>query len=301
MKKKKVLARTSMFLLGAALLLSGCSAKKETETGKDNKGQGLKWELIVNKSKIDGKVNIGEFIDDKKGITVGYGGEIHYTEDGGKTWPRANNESMCRYGVSIASDKIVAACGNAGQIRLSTDGGKNWSDGGKFLEKNYYVSFVDEKKGWVADSYKLAATEDGGKTYNEITLPSDFGAVATVYLSPSGTGYVLNAEGKLSITKDGGKTWTSKTILPAGEKVNIKTGTMQYAAVKFNDDKNGIAAVINNNGKKAVFRTEDGGSTWVKEEIPESEAAFGVAISPDGKYISLTGATNTVSVLKYKG
>lgn len=300
MKNIMTIVKGAAIMLGAVMILSGCAGKKSQEAKKDNKGKDMKWDLLINKSKIDGKVNIGQFTDDKKGITVGYSGEIHYTEDGGKTWPNANNQSMCRFGISMVSNMVGATCGNSGTVRISTDGGKNWTDGGKFLDRNYYISFIDEKNGWVADSSKLGATTDGGKTYNEITLPKDMKAIATICLAKTGSGYVLNTEGKLYITKDGGKTWKSKNVVLPGEKISIQTGNMQYSALTFVDDRKGIAVIINKDGKKAVYRTEDGGDIWKKEELPECEAAFGVTVSPDGKYITITGIANTVSVLKYK-
>lgn len=301
MKSFNELKRISLFTLSSLLLLNGCSGKSNTVGTTDtNKGTNSKWELIIDKSKISGNVNIAQFVNEKKGITVGYDGEIHYTEDGGKTWPKATNKSACRYGVSAIDENTAVSCGNNGEIRISNDSGKTWSPAGTFSSKNYYCSFTDSKNGWVASSCNLAVTTDGGKTYNEIPLSKGINSISTIFLNKLGTGYLLNNEGKLFSTKDSGKSWSELGILPSDGKLNILSGTMQQAAINFSDEKHGLIFIVTKDGSHNLLRSEDGGINWKKEVLPESTSPYAVTISPDSNYLTFTWGSGAVSVLKYK-
>jgi len=43
----------------------------------------------LSRSTIEHRANYAGFLSDTYGLTIGYAGEIHYTSDGGKTWPTA--------------------------------------------------------------------------------------------------------------------------------------------------------------------------------------------------------------------
>ncbi len=85
-------------------------------------------------------------MNESLGVTVGLDGEVHYTTDGGKSWPDANNNSMCRYVLDFVDKDTVWHCGNNGDIGISTDGGRNWNcQPGVFIEKGCYLSALDSK------------------------------------------------------------------------------------------------------------------------------------------------------------
>lgn len=148
MRIKKVLVFLCITVLSIGFF--GCSS-----TGGKNKSN---W--VVSKTvNIPHKNNIGGFYNDNFGITVGYSGEVHYTNDGGVNWPKGNNKSLCRFGLDIVNEKVAWNCGNGGHVRKTIDGGQNWENVSDFGESvpNHcrYLSFLNENVGWIASPEKI--------------------------------------------------------------------------------------------------------------------------------------------------
>ena len=84
------------------------------------------WEVVFETEPLPHKATAIGFLNENFGITAGYAGEVHYTVDGGISWPLAANSSMCRFGLDILDDKVAWTIGNGGNVRLSKDGGRTW-------------------------------------------------------------------------------------------------------------------------------------------------------------------------------
>lgn len=128
------------------------------------------------------------------------------------------------------------------------------------------VDFLDASRGWtvasVMDSYALASTSDGGKTWQTRTL--DLPAltkvdapISNVYMGwhTDSHGWLVFqlatgnnfSRGVLFITTDGGVTWAAR-VVPLGEPVT------------FIDENNGW--VSGGPAGNQTFRTRDGGLSW---------------------------------------
>jgi Uncharacterized protein related to plant photosystem II stability/assembly factor len=157
------------------------------------------------------------FMNEKHGITIGANGECHYTDDGGKTWQRANNQSACRYGMDNLDDSIIWSCGNYGNIRFTKDGGKNWD---KLADNGFsanLISFRDLQNGWIGSpsANKLVATTDGGMHWNPFDTLSLINLISGIAQLSATSGYVLVQEPDASVlylTEDGGKTWRTGNV-----------------------------------------------------------------------------------------
>lgn len=257
---------------------------------------GEKWKEVKNVS-IEHKSNIGGFENPKLGITVGYDGEVHYSNDGGETWPQANNKSFCRFGLDIVNDKVAWNCGNGGQVRKTTDGGENWEEVSNFgksePEQCRYASFIDENTGWLAAPDYLGGTKDGGKTWNDIKLPDGCSKILSIDLLNEKQGYIIGDDSKLYITKDGGETWDSKPINVDDMNTNYTSTNSQ--AFRFTDDKNGVLFYFAQETLQLKsLKTKDGGETWTENKLPESDFEKGpVYISHDGKLVSINNHNGT--------
>lgn len=243
--------------------------------------------------------NMVGFQNENFGITVGYGGEVHYTNDGGKSWPRAANDSLCRFGLDIVDEQIAWNCGNGGHIRLSTDGGKNWRGVQSFgsTEPSHcrYMSFLDAQTGWVASPYLLGVTSDGGQKWSEIKLPKEAGEIAAICLRTVACGYLLDDKGMVYITEDGGRSWKIQSL---GLK-NVKLTIMRapFAAIRFTSADEGIVVFSDQvKGIWALF-TQDGGKTWRKEKVSDDTGT--IYLSRDGKFLTIAGFVD-ISVTLYK-
>ncbi len=115
----------------------------------------------------------GAFFSDGKGILVGGGGTILFTEDGGRSW-------------------------NPAPVFGSDD-----------IPKLNAVYFFDEKTGWTAGSRgKIYASQDGGRTWHEQAsgVSEDLSDIA--FVSPV-DGFAVGSNGMMLQTMNG-KTWRAE-------------------------------------------------------------------------------------------
>jgi photosystem II stability/assembly factor-like uncharacterized protein len=268
------------------LLLSNLGAWAENKGGQ--------WKMVLQ-SEVKGAVNLAGFANEQNGITIGYGGEIHFSHDGGKTWPRAINNSWCRFGLEILDEKTAWHCGNKGHIRLSTDGGESWDPVADFgqMEPDQcrFLSFADAKTGWAAAPFYIAATNDGAASWKEFDLPEASKNLAAIHLLTANDGYLLDVSGKLFITKDGGKTWSQQTVPLKG--LQLQTLKCPTAAMRFTDAKNGVV-VVSAKGSVISFTTVDGGKTWSQSLVTDKLFGF-LFLSRDGKLLTITGKLGNLS------
>jgi photosystem II stability/assembly factor-like uncharacterized protein len=249
------------------------------------------------------------FYDDTHGITVGYSGEVHYTTDGGKTWPAGANQSLCRFGLDIVSAQVAWHCGNGG-IGLSSDGGKTWTNvKGTYSTSDtfpcHFLSFLDAKTGWAANDSDLARIDGGGDTWTAIELPSGLGgSIAAIDLRTATDGYVLDSAGTVWITADGGKSWTSKPLGLTGGA--IATAKQQLAGINFSDAAHGVvvARLAGTTPELVALRTSDGGATWQTEQIGltfgSGDDTVSLYLAHDGVSLTVVDTMNTITLLRYK-
>jgi photosystem II stability/assembly factor-like uncharacterized protein len=254
--------------------------------------------------------NYGGFINKKVGITVGYSGEINYTTKGDKKWQKGNNSSLCLFGLCILNDKTAYACGNGSCVVKTTDGGKDWYTIKSFGEDEpnhpRFLSFADEKNGWIATGSKfgfyeessiLGSTNDGGQKWNDVKVPDEIQEISAIYLRTPNDGYLIDGSGNLYTTADGGKSFKKQPL-------NLKDGyfAAHFApniALKFFDDKNAFIAYEDKNGILKAARSIDGGKTWTDEPMPDMQNGS-LFLSPDGKMLTLTAADESMKILEYK-
>lgn len=253
------------------------------------------WKVILQ-TKVTHQTSVAGFLNETFGITAGPHGEVHYSIDGGKTWPKAKNSSLCRYGLDILNESLAWTTGNGGHVRVSTDGGKNWqalSD----LNISQYICFLDEKTGWVASQTKrLWATANGGQTWTELTPPQDAKSFVAMTLRTADDGYVLDKSGVLHTTRDGGQTWSSQSL---GLKKKIfMTSRLPTAAMRFFDSDHGLIVLSLKGNKNIVAtRTADGGNTWKQEHVPST---IGMPfLTHDGTMLTVSFA-GSITVLRYQ-
>ena len=295
MKFKSVLSIIGVSIVSLGLI--GCGSTQAAKTKETN------WEIVktVDNTKANA-THIGGFLNENFGITAGYKGEMHYTNDGGESWPRATNESLCRFGLQIINENLAWTCGNGGSVRKTTDGGKTWQKVTDFGESEpnqcRYVSFLDENTGWIASPKKLGSTTDGGKTWVTLQLPSGIKDMVAIDLLDKNTGYLVDNNNKLYITNDGGSTWTNKPI-NIDNLTNIIWKT-NVSLIRFTDKDNATFFYYGDDKKLKCSVTKDGGDTWEEKAMPDVEG-YGLFLSPDGKYLSVNGPSGeTITLLKQK-
>jgi photosystem II stability/assembly factor-like uncharacterized protein len=253
------------------------------------------WKLVQT-APYSHPVYYAGFLNDSFGITVGYAGEVHYTLDGGQTWPDAENHSMCRFGLDIVDEQVAWHCGNGGDVRLSLDGGQTWSEvagyGPNVPNHCRYLSFLDEKTGWAATNKTLGMTTDGAQTWTNLTLPEDVKAIMTVSLRTPTDGYLLDNSGTLYVTSDGGQTWSSQKLDILNDAY-LKVSNAPSMSIVFTDAQHGMLVFLKGNMDDGVYTwsayTEDGGQTWQLEEVPFGRGIPNVYLAHDGRTLTAVG------------
>lgn len=260
---------------------------------------------VAQQVKVQHATTVAAFLNDTFGITAGYAGEIHYTADGGQTWPRAKNSSMCRFGLDIVNQSLAWHVGNGGNVRMSTDGGQNWTAVSNLSSSgiSQFISFVDAKTGWAANQTKLWATADGAQKWTEVALPTGAKNLVEIVLRTASSGYLLDEAGVLYITQDGGQHWSSQAL-------ELKDGAMALvklphgAAMRFFDADHGliIASLAGGgNSELVALRTADGGKTWQKEDLAVPAKIGSLYLTHDGTTLTIFDTSNQVTVVRYAG
>jgi photosystem II stability/assembly factor-like uncharacterized protein len=245
------------------------------------------------------------------GWVCGYKGMIVRTIDGGKTWDGVQIDANDQLeSIMFVDEKVGYTSGmrnsgfdNFGQIYKTIDGGKTWTGvtpkNAHSLWGNY---FLDANTGWVigggcnGEDQSFFRTTNGGKSWDQTTIPAGNAGLTDLIMTPSGEGYA-SASGMLLKTVDGGKTWKkycttgpndwqeeithfSNTFLvpfdegcsgsqaTGGVRISTDngntwhqyvTGESMYGAFLLSEKK-GWACGFN----EAIYYTEDGGATWEK-------------------------------------
>lgn len=256
--------------------------------------------------------NIAGFLNDQFGITVGYSGEVHYSNDAGQTWLEGENSSMCLFCLDIVDENIAWAGGNGDNVRITRDGGKTWTEVSDVALGTTHsnIDFVDDTTGWIATLSKLAATQDGGQTWTEMALPEDGASIAAICLRTAEDGYLLTPEGMLFTTSDGGTTWSGQDlgladyhIVNQKQEVALNKSNIAIADISFSDENNGsivFTSILSEGGYATyVLTTTDGGQSW------ESELLSDIGINPakvflsgDSNFLTLSDFTNNTVVMK---
>jgi len=183
------------------------------------------------------------------GWSVGDGGAIIKTTDGGASWvTKSGNSTVTLLCVNSFDEKTVIATGFNGTILRSEDAGENWTQVQSNVTGDLWsVQMTGRYTGWICGlNSALLKTTDGGLTWEHVStgFPNNYWALKFI----NNTGYITCNGGNILKTTDTGLTWSQKSINYA---YNL------YCLHMF-DSLNFMAA-----GYHAVIaKTTDGGETF---------------------------------------
>ncbi len=167
--------------------------------------------------------------------------------------------------LALAGDAVVAV-GERGHILVSTDVGKTWQQRPCPTRTMLTgVFFIDSEIGWaVGHDSAIVKTVDGGSNWALVNwAPEDEAPLFDVWFSDPDNGVAIGAYGTHLVTADGGETWNFE---PIGDldwhlhKIRPAGGDRLYMA--------GEAGTI--------FRSDDGGLSWIELPSPYEGSFFGV-------------------------
>lgn len=222
-------------------------------------------------------LNAAHFNDALRGWAVGAGGRVLSTTDGGAKWTiRGSGTNVDLRDVAFVDNQYGWAVGdagiygNTGWVFRTTDGGATWARQGSFDgfidEGHYGVDFLDRQLGYVVGNHRRVGhvykTTDGGATWKLLPYGSENSLYAVDFVDGS-TGWATSWNGEIYHTTDGGTTW---------EMQLLDVTCYGLYAVVFADDQHGYVG-----GACGVFKTSDGGATWIKQEIRSDKTIRGLA------------------------
>jgi photosystem II stability/assembly factor-like uncharacterized protein len=166
---------------------------------------------------------------------------------------------------ATATDGNFVVVGSRGHILTSTDSGDSWQQVDVPTRASLTaVYFHDSNQGWVVghDSVILRTT-DGGTTWEIVNwAPEDENPLLDVWFSDGDNGFAVGAYGSFYRTADSGKTWSFEPI--------SEWDFHLHHVAKSAEGRLYMAAEAG-----MIYRSDDGGATWVELPSPYEGSFFG--------------------------
>ncbi len=137
--------------------------------------------------------------------------------------------------------------------------------------------FANEQRGWIAETFSMWHTEDGGKSWakglsSSLSASAGKGLLDIFFVTPQ-IGWACGSGEKLYHTNDGGVTWQSQ---------EVAKGADYFYQVIFPNPRVGWLK-----GGSSMYRTVDGGQTWQSRSIAGADLVIGLTsfISADEGWV----------------
>ena len=176
--------------------------------------------------------------------------------------------------LSFVDERQGWMVGFGSNVYHTRDGGKNWQNQSTpAMGVLNAVYFVDSKHGWaVGDKGTILRTDNGGKKWGLYTrgIKAD---LLDVFFLDAEHGWAVGEHSTLLVTIDGGKRWRSSQLEPL---LGSLTG---IAFERYVNGKPTYGLAVSAGG--GIFRTRDGGKTWLARKVPTANPWSGVvAVNP---------------------
>jgi hypothetical protein len=211
----------------------------------------------------------------------GNGPTVWSTTDGGATWaPHAAGYSGqgSTYGMSFVSADTGWVFGGHGIVRKTVNGGVSWTTQYTGTTREVMdLVFTTSTEGWICGGSNSGGmafvrhTTNGGTSWSSQTIPVS-NRLTSISFIDSSNGWALCGSGQVIKTANGGSTWTTAGQLPVGGATDI---AMVDALTGW--------AIATTGTSSFVYRTDDGGATWVMDwDAPPGAIQSRIAFQPDG-------------------
>lgn len=190
------------------------------------------------------------FANERLGWTVGHGGVVLHTQDGGDHWSvQTDGIRLAQIALNTAQARAQSHTGDSQSVRELKAAQLLVSDGPD--KPLLDVHFTDVRHGWVAGAYNLFfETHDGGATWTSVSHLLDNPKALHLYaIRSSGKAvFVVGEQGQMHRSVDGGQTFTPLTSPYKGSWFTLST------------EPNGGVLVAGLRGN--AFYSSDLGTTW---------------------------------------
>ncbi|MEK6536112.1 MAG: YCF48-related protein, partial [Actinomycetota bacterium] len=253
----------------------------------------------VNPSVQGNTMRSVSFIDANTGWAAGDAGTVLKTTDGGASWiARIPSPNSCAgvspygngcnlKGISFIDASTGWAAGAYGTIWKTINGGTSWTaqslpggtgcGGGSCVYAALHgIHFINSTVGIAVGPSYAFATRDGGASWLQITGISTGHSLNAVQMVDGNTGFAVGDTGAVYKI-----TWNVSAWAAAPQTGD---GTQSLTGLYFANATNGFAV-----GGGRLWRTVNGGTTWLKNETPRPENFRAVTMT--GNTLVVTGGT----------
>lgn len=203
----------------------------------------------------------------------------------------------------VVTGKKVVAVGDRGHVLVSESNGENWQQAQVPVQYLLTaVAFADPQNGWVVGHEGIILhSGDGGSTWqlqyanphrelsdeemDQLTgdefakLPQAGSPLLDVWFRDADTGFAVGAYGMFLGTEDGGKTWN-----------DVSSRIENFDGWHLNAIEGGSDGQVYIAGEKGVlFRSDDGGDSWMTLTSPYQGSFFGAMIGPSSDEVFVYG------------
>lgn len=222
---------------------------------------GVSWRQV--KVPVSTTLTYVSFVDAKVGWTVGHGGAVLKTVDGGEHWEKLFD------GLGAAATELAAATADADASvasRKRVDEAKRLVSDGP--DKPFLAGrFPDAQRGLIVGAYGLAfETADGGRTWQSLVGRLDSGRRRHLYAIDAKEERILLAgeQGVLLASSDGGRSFSPVSLPGKGTVFGLVSSNSTLIAYGL---------------KGAVYRSSDQGANWVNVNLPQITVTTGLRLS----------------------
>ena len=228
-------------------------------------------------------------------LYVARGNQIFKSTDGGGQWKMVYLESLAQKAIkSLAVDlidtNIIYAGLSDGRLLRSIDAGQSWENWANFSGKSVNAVMINpQSPQWIFAITPNAGVFRGDRDNTEwvnTTVNVDTRQLrgintykAMVFDSTQTYGVILATQYGLLKSPDAGDNWETIQLLSAAGSYNILS-----LAVNPLDNKEIYYGTTN-----ALYKTVDGGQTWITEKTPTSYASRALLVKPEDPKIIYLG------------
>jgi photosystem II stability/assembly factor-like uncharacterized protein len=152
-----------------------------------------------------------------------------------------------------------------GEVHETNDGGRTWKMVWKVDRRIEDVFFVHKQSGWMVDSEGIISrTIDGGHSWSIVRTPTT-NSLHSVFFINEQIGWAVGDDAAILYSKDGGSTWKQATVIglskpfPPLASVSFTDNLHGWAVGGLSESvKQGSGAPLPN----VVLTTNDGGESW---------------------------------------
>lgn len=226
---------------------------------------------IFSTEKNDSIIYAGVMADRNNGFAVGELGNVRFTEDGGKTWQKGENHSMCLFSLSPINEKICYAAGNEKAFVKTVDGGKNWTLVKEHpAKKAKGLTFDNEDYGCLWTTSAAYEFQSASEKWTLINKPENCGLVESVFAVAPGEIYFCGSNGMIYFSSDYGTNWNECQKIFDAKNDEIKPVVGQWTKTSefsWNGKELRFAYIGEKNYAYSLFiyKSLDNGKTFAKE------------------------------------